>query len=534
MEYLALYRKWRPKGFADFVGQPHVVRTLKNAVAGNRVAHAYLFCGPRGTGKTTAAKILARAVNCASPKDGDPCGDCPSCRRIAGGISLDVQEIDGASNRGIDEVRDLREKVRFAPAEGRYRVYIIDEVHMLTGEAFNALLKTLEEPPPQVIFIFATTEPHKLPATVLSRCQRFEFKRFGLDEITGRLAEIAAAESIEVEPAALSLLAVQAAGGMRDAIGLLEQTAAHAGQRVTLAEVREVLGLVDLEVYQRLAEAVRDKDPAAALGLLAEVNVAGKDLAQFARGATSLWRDLLVLAVSRQPAPLQALPPDDLQKWRALATAIGAERLLGAVEIFASATAEQKRAGEGRLPVDLALIRLTTGLGALSDLETRLARLEESLAGAPGPRVAPPRAVRDESAAGATPPKTTAPARARQETPPGAQPAPQATTTVQDGDWPAVLARLRKTKPSLWSLLGSNTRSAALADQTMVLTFAHEPIARKAEAERVLIEKMLAEVYGRPLTLRCEVGNGAPAAAKAGHDPVAEAVRVFDGVVEEE
>ena len=243
---------------------------------------------------------------------------------------------------------------------------------------------------------------------------------------------------------------------MRDAIGLLEQSAAHAGQRVTLTDVREVLGLVELEVYRRLAEAVRDKDPAAALGLLAEVNAAGKDLAQFARGATSLWRDLLVLAVSRQPAPLQALPPDDPQEWRAIAEAIGAERLLGAVEIFASVTAEQRRAGEGRLPVDLALIRLTTGLGAASELESRLARLEEALAGAPGPRVAPPRAARDESAAAVVPAKTAVPSKAKQEDAP-AKPAVQA-DPPQDGDWPAVLARLRKAKPSLWSLLASNTQ----------------------------------------------------------------------------
>ncbi|MGE5599695.1 MAG: DNA polymerase III subunit gamma/tau [Bacteroidota bacterium] len=517
MEYLALYRKWRPPSFAQFVGQPHVVRTLRHAVAQNRVAHAYLFSGPRGTGKTTAAKILARAVNCPETRDGDPCGECPSCRRIAAGTSLDVQEIDGASNRGIDEVRDLREKARFAPAEGRYRVYIIDEVHMLTGEAFNALLKTLEEPPPQVIFIFATTEAHKLPATVLSRCQRFEFKRFTQGEIADRLAEIARSEGIEIEPAALALLAAQAAGGMRDAIGLLEQAAAHAGARVTEADVREVLGLVDLEVYLRLAEAARDRDPAAALTLLAEVGASGKDLAQFARGAAALWRDLLVLAVSRQPAPLQVLPAGADGPWRELAAAIGPERLLHAVDLFASAAAEQKRTGEPRLPLDLALIKLTTGLGASAMLETGAAA-EERPAAPPGARgVAPPAAERRMARPSAAAGK-------------GTEGTPSGGAEI----WGEVQAGLRKAKPSLGALLSQHARPEGIKGQAFVLRFANRIFAEKAEADREIVERILAEVCGRPLTLRCEAGALPADPAGPSSDPVAEAVRLFDGVIEED
>jgi len=534
VEYQALYRKWRPRGFGDFVGQPHVVRTLRNAVAQNHIAHAYLFCGPRGTGKTTTAKILARAVNCPASRDGDPCGECPSCRRIADGISLDVQEIDGASNRGIDEVRELREKVRFAPVEGRFRVYIIDEVHMLTGEAFNALLKTIEEPPPHVIFVFATTEPHKLPATVLSRCQRFEFKRFSLDEIVGRLTEIAQAEGVEVEPAALTLMAAQAAGGMRDAIGLLEQAAAHAEERVTQADVREVLGLVELEVYRRLAEAVTARNPAAALSILAEVSAAGKDLTQFARGATSLWRDLLVLAVSDRPAPLQILPPEEAAAWHDVAAAIGAERLLGAVELFAAAAAEQRRAGEGRLPVDLALIRLATGLGPVSELAERVTRLEERLREAPRAPVQP------------QPPVPVARAKPARDEPP-AVPSPGTKTDLHQGEtvappaapadggqWASIQARLRKIKPSLCALLVQHAHPQGLRGQAFVLGFANKLFADKAESDRSLVEQILAEIYGQPLTLLCEVVGTVPERPRPNSDPVAETVRLFDGTVEEE
>ncbi len=534
MEYLALYRKWRPKGFSDFVGQAHVVRTLRNAVAESRIAHAYLFCGPRGTGKTTAAKILARAVNCTDPIAGDPCGKCAACERIAAGISLDVQEIDGASNRGIDEVRELREKVRFAPAEGRFRVYIIDEVHMLTGEAFNALLKTIEEPPPHVIFIFATTEPHRLPMTVISRCQRFDFKRFSESEIAGRLAEIAAAEGLEVEESALSLLAVQAAGGMRDAIGLLEQAAAHAGRAITQADVREVLGLVDLEIYRRLAEAIRDRDAAAALAVLAEAIEAGKDLVQFARGAALLWRDLLVLALSKQAVPLQVLPPDDTRPWKELAGAIGADRLLAAVEFFAAAAAEQKRAGEAHLAIDLALIRLASGLSLhadLDDLARRVAFLEERMRSlqdgtAPTPTAAPK--IAPIAAAAESEPRRTA---GRAPAPP---PAAGETAGPESGEWPAVLARLRKLKPSLWSLL-ANAHPEGLRGQAFVLRFAHEPIARRAEADREMVERVLAEVFHHPVPLRCEIGSPSPPQeAKTDGDPVAETLRLFDGTLEEE
>ena len=244
MSYTALYRKWRPAGFADVKGQDHIVQTLKNQITGQRIGHAYLFCGTRGTGKTTIAKIFAKAVNCEHPVDGSPCGECESCRSIASGRSMNVVEIDAASNNGVENIREIREQVQYPPTEGRYRVYIIDEVHMLSTGAFNALLKTLEEPPAYVIFILATTEVHKIPITVLSRCQRYDFRRITIETIAARLRELADAEQIPVEERALTYLAKAADGSMRDALSLLDQCVAfHFGTLLTYDNVLEVLGL---------------------------------------------------------------------------------------------------------------------------------------------------------------------------------------------------------------------------------------------------------------------------------------------------
>ena len=256
MSYTALYRKWRPASFEDVKGQDHIVKTLKNQVESGRIGHAYLFCGTRGTGKTSIAKIFARAVNCEHPKDGSPCNECETCKRIKEGASLNVVEIDAASNNGVENIREIREQVQYPPTEGKYRVYIIDEVHMLSIGAFNALLKTLEEPPSYVIFILATTEVHKIPITILSRCQRYDFKRISLDTIAGRLKELTEAEHIEAEERALRYVAKAADGSMRDALSLLDQCAAfHFGESLTYDNVLEVLGAVDNSVFSQLFRA---------------------------------------------------------------------------------------------------------------------------------------------------------------------------------------------------------------------------------------------------------------------------------------
>lgn len=367
MEYQTLYRRWRPRCFHDFVGQSHVVTTLINAVAGRKVAHAYLFTGPRGTGKTSIAKILSKALNCENPKGAEPCDQCSNCVRINEGVFLDVLEIDAASNRGIDEIRDLREKVKFAPAEGKFKIYIIDEVHMLTTEAFNALLKTLEEPPEFVVFILATTEVHKIPATILSRCQRFDFKRFTVNEIKGRLEQILSAEKLGARSEALELIAKHSEGGMRDAVSLLEQALAHSQTELEEADVRAVLGLIDQEEIDQLSITLKERNTKKALELLADVNLSGKDLQQFGRSLVEHFRELL----------LEALGADK-------EIGFTTEQLIGIIETLADATLEIKRSQQSSLPLELAFIKLTNPT-PVSDLESRIAKLEALFQGKAGP-----------------------------------------------------------------------------------------------------------------------------------------------------
>ena len=271
MSYQALYRKFRPQEFEDVKGQEHIVTTLKNQIKADRIGHAYLFCGTRGTGKTTVAKIFAKAVNCEHPVDGSPCGECPSCRAITEGSSMNVIEIDAASNNGVDNIRQIREEVTYRPTEGRYKVYIIDEVHMLSAGAFNALLKTLEEPPSYVIFILATTEAHKIPITILSRCQRYDFHRISIDTIASRLSDLMEQEQVEVEERAIRYVAKAGDGSMRDALSLLDQCIAfHLGEKLTYENVLEVLGAVDTEVFSRLLRRILDEDVTGAIRILGE------------------------------------------------------------------------------------------------------------------------------------------------------------------------------------------------------------------------------------------------------------------------
>lgn len=361
MEYQTLYRRWRPRNFADFVGQNHVVITLSNAIESNRIAHAYLFTGPRGTGKTSTAKIFAKALNCTDPQRSEPCDRCSNCTRINDGIYLDVMEIDGASNRGIDEIRELREKVKFAPIEGKYKIYIIDEVHMLTAEAFNALLKTLEEPPKFVIFILATTEAHKIPATILSRCQRFDFKRFTVEEITGRLIEILAAEKVKANPRALDLIAKHSEGGMRDALALLEQALAHCQTELQESDVRAILGLIDQEVIDRITTAIKNRDIKEALTILNEICLDGKDFFQFGRSLITHFRELLLASFTEKNQSPE----------------LSSNELVRILEIMADATNEVKKSYQSSLPLELALIKITTQPSTVSgDWEKRLTRLE--------------------------------------------------------------------------------------------------------------------------------------------------------------
>ena len=379
MAYVALYRKWRPQGFDALVGQEAVRTALTNALETGRIAHAYLFAGPRGTGKTSTAKILAKAVNCEHGPTPNPCNECQNCVRINDGTSMDVFEIDAASNRGIDEIRDLREKVAFAPVSGRYKVYIIDEVHMLTTEAFNALLKTLEEPPPHVIFILATTEPHKIPATIHSRCQRFDFRRVTDADIVKRLREVADGSGIAADDDALQLIAVQADGGMRDALSLLDQCGVMA-ERVTAETVRSVLGIVGREALRELVKAIGEGQVPKSLELLETLLAGGKDVKQIITELAEYLRAVLLYKAS--PDYREIYLTDTKEAIAALEGLYSTDRLMAAEERLHQCTIELRQSVRGRIAAEMCLFDLCRIEGStLAALTARVQKLEAMLAG---------------------------------------------------------------------------------------------------------------------------------------------------------
>lgn len=400
MAYVALYRQWRPQDFDALVGQKAVKTTLKNALASGKIAHAYLFSGPRGTGKTSMARILAKALNCEQGPTAEPCGQCGNCQRIVQGTSLDVIEIDAASNTSVDNIRDLREQVAFTPAESRYKVYIIDEVHMLSTGAFNALLKTLEEPPAHAVFILATTDPQKVPATIQSRCQRFEFRRVTVDEIAEHLAMVAAGSGIEADADALRLIAIQAEGGMRDALSLLDQCGVMA-KRVTVETVREVLGIVGREALHELTGAIGRRQLPQALATLNLLLEQGKDVKQVLTELIEYLRALvLYLAV---PDYEEIYLTDTKEALAELAPLFGRDRLLAAEERLHSAIQELRGSMRPRITAELCLLDLCRVEGStLAALSARIEQLERQLAGGVMPvyQQAPPApAVQQVSAA---------------------------------------------------------------------------------------------------------------------------------------
>lgn len=361
MSYTALYRKWRPTSFEEVRGQDHIVKTLKNQINSGRIGHAYLFCGTRGTGKTSIAKIFARAVNCEHPVDGSPCGECSMCRQIAEGASLNVVEIDAASNNGVENIRDIREQVQYPPTDGRYRVYIIDEVHMLSIGAFNALLKTLEEPPSYVIFILATTEVHKIPITILSRCQRYDFKRISIDTIAGRLAELTQAEQIDVDDRALRYVARAADGSMRDALSLLDQCVAfHFGEKLTYDNVLEVLGAVDNRVFSKLFQAVLASDTKACIREIEEMIIQGRDLSQLVNDFVWYMRNLLIAKTTDEPGDMLDMSEENLAVLKEEAAGVDTETLMRYIRIFSELSGQLRYASQKRILVEIAFIKLTT------------------------------------------------------------------------------------------------------------------------------------------------------------------------------
>lgn len=359
MSYTALYRKFRPSEFKDVKGQDAVVKTLKNQIKTGRIGHAYLFCGTRGTGKTTVAKIFAKAVNCEHPEDGSPCERCKMCQSISAGTSMNVIEIDAASNNGVDNIREIREEVAYRPTEGRYKVYIIDEVHMLSIGAFNALLKTLEEPPEYVIFILATTEANKIPVTILSRCQRYDFKRISTEVICERLNELIEKEGMEADEKAVRYIARAADGAMRDALSLLDQCAAfYIGERLTYDRVLEVLGAVDTDVFSRLLREVLGKNVKKVLGILDELVMQGRELGQMSADFTWYLRNLLLLQSSEDMAEVLDVSTENLIQLKEEAKMIDTEELIRYIRIFSELTGQLKYTAQKRVLLEVAFIKL--------------------------------------------------------------------------------------------------------------------------------------------------------------------------------
>lgn len=497
MAYVALYREWRPKTFADIVGQKHISVTLKNALESERVAHAYLFCGPRGTGKTSTAKVLAKALNCEQGPTVEPCNVCANCQRINQGNSMDVLEIDAASNRGIDEIRDLREKVKFAATEGKKKVYIIDEVHMLTTEAFNALLKTLEEPPSHVVFILATTEPHKIPLTILSRCQRFDFRRISLDDIIERLDYVVKQTGADVSNEALSLIARAAEGGMRDALNLLDQCLAFSGGKVTEEHVAQVLGSVNTDLLIKFGQAIAQNDSSACLQLIDTVIREGKDPKQFIKDLTEHFRNLLLLKVTGSQ-DLVLASQNIRQQLVSQTKDYLVERLIGIINILNETEREMKWAVQPRILLEIALIRinnLTVNSPDLNQYLEKIQQLEEKV----------------NNLSLQAPAKEATKATAR-------KPVIRRATPIQlgpnDGEglksvlqaWTEILEGVKKTKMPAYALLLEG-KPFHFAGEILTVVFKDSHSFHKDKLEqpdmKQSVERVLKKVLQRDLHLRC-------------------------------
>lgn len=510
MGYVALYRQWRPQDFAQLVGQEHISTTLKNAIATNRIAHAYLFSGPRGTGKTSTAKIMAKALNCMQGPTIHPCNSCDSCKRITDGGSMDVLEIDAASNRGIDEIRELREKVKFTPVDGRYKVYIIDEVHMLTTEAFNALLKTLEEPPAHAIFILATTEPHKIPATILSRCQRFDFRRIDSEEIIARLNEVLQEMSIQADQAAVEIIARAAEGGMRDALSILDQCIAFGGERITAEQVRSMLGLAGDEWLAHMLEALLQRDVPDVLEQIQKLIMMGKDARQVILELIVRFRNHMVepFAGHIATSPGHTLSGRDVEEY------------MDIIQILSDAAQEAKWAPHPRIVLEVAAIRICRRgiVPNVSNLVERIEKLEAMLAQQQFIAPSQPREVQTKAtkSAPATPVPPAAPPLTL--TPPtDARDNSKMPASVRKADapqnvgelWERILGDLLKNNKRAIHTCLSEGQLLSVNQEQVVLGFQLPIYKERIEKEdyRSFLEKLIAHITGESRQIKCCIIN---------------------------
>ena len=527
MTYLVMARKYRPQSFEEVVGQSHVTVTLVNAIKARRISHAYLFAGPKGTGKTTVARILAKALDCKDGPTPEPCGQCDSCSEIAIGRSLDVVEIDGASNNSVDDVRALRENIRYVPSKGKYKIYIIDEVHMLSDSAFNALLKTLEEPPAHAIFIFATTEPHKVPQTVLSRCQRFDFRRIPMPDLVKTVQTIARKERLEIDEDASYILARRADGSLRDILSLLDQVVAFSGEddgspsqrKVTKELAAQTLGLVDQEKLFEITDAISKKDAPRGLSILNQLIDSGIDIPEFVNSLLQHFRDLLVSKVGHDSKVLFDLSDTYIDKYKEKAKDFSETDILRMIKIVADLNLTLKRAADPRVFLEFALMKLLKMESTVS-LEDVLNKLDQ-LQSNPGARPDPGNSCIDPGSTGASsesPPadgsvmskrtrdSSSDPSDIQKDT----RSCPEEKISLPNlrDRWDDVLEMVKKTKLSLWSLI-KDGEIISCEDDTITIEFQngrdfHKRVTEKKENLN-LIQKALGEVYGQFFQLKFEL-----------------------------
>jgi DNA polymerase-3 subunit gamma/tau len=562
-EAASLYRRHRPQSFAEVVGQEHVVRTLSNAVEKDRVHHAYLFVGSRGTGKTSMAKILARSLNCVNGPTLEPCGECESCRTIAAGTSLDVIEMDAASNRSVDDVRELRERVGFAPAAGRWKVYILDEAHMLTKEAWNAFLKTLEEPPPNTVFVLATTEPQKVMATIVDRCQRFDFQRPSLEQIAEVVRRVADAEQIDVDEGAVALISRSASGSFRDALGTLDQLVAFGGPRVATEEVVEMLGAADAELLFDTTDALASGDARAALEAVERLSRSGRDPGQFARDLIAHLRQLLVARATGEVPESFTVTVAQPDRLAGQAKEIGDAQLIGAIDSLAAAVAAMREGDDPRLSLEVALLKVATPSldSSREALLRRLEQLERAQDGGGSSPAPSPAAARDvvetapasegqemperpDEGAADDPPREAEPdaprADSTDEAEPGVRPPHVAETTAAVGVavttldvkrmlelWPAVVDHVRESGSEMLSSLFDGARPLGVDQERSQLRIGFPASAkfnkRKAEAKGnvELIAESLQAIAGARLKPVYELIDEEPEGPKEGEGATA-------------
>jgi len=493
-ESASLYRRHRPQSFGEVVGQEHIVRTLSNAVEKGRVHHAYLFVGSRGTGKTSMAKILARSLNCVQGPTLTPCGECEPCVTIGAGTSLDVIEMDAASNRSVDDIRELRDRVGFAPAAGRWKVYILDEAHMLTKEAWNAFLKTLEEPPPNTAFVLATTEPQKVMATIVDRCQRFDFQRPSLEQIAEVVRRVSKAEGIEIEDGAVALIARSATGSFRDALGTLDQQVAFGGDRVSTDEVVELLGAADADLLFDTTDVLASGDARAALEAVERLSRSGRDPGQFARDLIAHLRQLLVARATGEVPESFTVTVAQPERLAGQAKAIDDAKLVGAIDALSGAVAAMREGDDPRLTLEVALLKVATPsldssrealLRRIESLEARLSGEGAAAPENPKPPAAPEQAAKPETPG-----------------PPEDEAVPEATTTVEIDQvvelWPAVVDHLRDSGSAMLSTLFDEARPLGIDEERSMLRIGFPASAKfnKKKAESSANLERMTEAVG--------------------------------------